>query len=71
MADISILLTISNMIRTVATLLISIIAVLWRTFRRNGLGVAIRYLVGGEDQVLYRAIWRGMKGKVGKDYENK
>ncbi len=46
----------------------AIAAAIWRTTRRNGLGTAIRYIGGGEGQILYRAIWRGLAGSLGKDY---
>ena len=47
----------------------TIAAVLWRTARRNGIGAALYYLAGGERRVLYRAIQRGLRGSIGKDYE--
>ena len=48
-----------------------IVAAIWRIARRNGLGTAIHYIVGGEGQILYRAMWRGLVGSVCKDYETR
>jgi rhamnopyranosyl-N-acetylglucosaminyl-diphospho-decaprenol beta-1,3/1,4-galactofuranosyltransferase len=47
----------------------TIVVALWRTGRRNSLGTAFKYLAGGENGVLYRAIRRGLAGSIGKDYE--
>lgn len=49
----------------------AVAAVLWRTARRNSFGSALRYLAGGENQALYRAILRGLDGVPGKDYESR
>lgn len=51
--------------------ILTIATVIWRTVRRNGLGAAIYYMLGKEGMVLYRAILRGVFGRIGKDYENR
>ncbi len=52
-------------LRDVATIAV----VLWRTSRRNGFLTALKYIAGGSNRVLYRAIARGWAGAVGRDHE--
>jgi hypothetical protein len=46
----------------------TILAVLSRTAARNGLLAAISFVAGGNAPVLYLAIVRGLRGKLGKDF---
>jgi GT2 family glycosyltransferase len=48
--------------------LMTILAVLSRTAARNGLLAAISFVAGGNAPVLYLAIVRGLRGKLGKDF---
>lgn len=48
--------------------LLALIAVLGRTGKRNGWGVALSYVVGVNAPAFYAAIARGLMGKVGKDF---
>lgn len=43
-------------------------AVLGRTARRNGLGMALSLVVGPMAPAFYSAIVRGLQGKIGKDF---
>lgn len=45
-----------------------IIAVLVRTARRNGVRSMFSLLGGGQSFVFYRAIYRGLCGRIGKDF---
>ena len=45
-------------------------AVLWRMASRNGLGFVVSLLVGRQAHTFYIAIFRGLQGKVGKDYHD-
>lgn len=49
--------------------LLAVGVVLVRVGRRNGLGAALSYLAGRDAGAFYRAIGRGLKGQVGKDFE--
>jgi rhamnopyranosyl-N-acetylglucosaminyl-diphospho-decaprenol beta-1,3/1,4-galactofuranosyltransferase len=49
--------------------LLAVGVVLVRVARRNGLGAALSYLAGRDAGAFYRAIGRGLKGQVGKDFE--
>jgi len=42
--------------------------VLARTVNRNGLGEAFSYLCGPKAPIFYRAIFRGLRGQIGKDF---
>lgn len=45
------------------------IAVVWaRTAKRNGLGMGFSLLVGKSAPAFYKAIYRGLSGKLGKDF---
>lgn len=48
----------------------AVVIALWRTARRDSFGVALFYLVGGKNRILYRAILRGLTGVPSKDYES-
>jgi rhamnopyranosyl-N-acetylglucosaminyl-diphospho-decaprenol beta-1,3/1,4-galactofuranosyltransferase len=54
--------------RTPLRNLLAVAAVLGRTAKRNGLVTALGYLFGGHAPVLYRAIARGLRGQIGKDF---
>jgi rhamnopyranosyl-N-acetylglucosaminyl-diphospho-decaprenol beta-1,3/1,4-galactofuranosyltransferase len=54
--------------RTLQRDLMTIGAALWRTARRNGPGEALSYLAGSKAPSFYRAIVRGLRGRVGKDF---
>lgn len=47
---------------------LTIAAALGRTAHRNGLGAAFSYLLGANAPVLYRAIARGLRGQIGRDF---
>lgn len=47
---------------------LTVAAVLMRTAQRNGLGEALSYVVGKRAPAFYTAISRGLKCKVGKDF---
>lgn len=49
--------------------LLAVGVVLARVARRNGLGAALSYLAGRDAGAFYRAIGRGVKGQVGKDFQ--
>lgn len=49
--------------------LLAVGVVLARVARRNGLGAALSYLVGRDAGAFYRAIRRGLAGRIGKDFE--
>lgn len=48
--------------------LLTIMAALGRTARRNGLGAALSYPLGANAPMFYRAIVRGLRGQIGKDF---
>lgn len=48
--------------------LLAIAAVLWRTVRRNSFGEALRYVAGNRSPILWKAIFRGLTGRIGKDF---
>lgn len=48
--------------------ILTIAAVLFRTARRNGLGVAVSYLLSARAPSFYRAIVLGLRGRVGRDF---
>lgn len=48
---------------------LAVVAVLVRTAKRNGLAVAISYVVGKGAPAFYSAIERGLAGKVGRDFD--
>ena len=47
---------------------LAVLVVLARTFSRNGLGTVLSYILGRNSIIFYMAILRGLKGKVGKDF---
>jgi GT2 family glycosyltransferase len=47
---------------------LTVIAVLVRTFKRNGMVAVLSFLVGKNAPVFYSAIVRGIVGKMGKDF---
>jgi GT2 family glycosyltransferase len=47
---------------------LTVIAVLARVARRNGLGMALSLLAGRNAPILYGAISRGLAGQIGKDF---
>jgi len=47
---------------------LTVAAVLARTARRNGLGMALSLLAGRQAPAFYGAISRGLAGKIGKDF---
>lgn len=49
--------------------LLAMLVVIARVGRRNGPSAALSYLVGGNAGVFYRAISRGLAGRIGKDFE--
>jgi hypothetical protein len=42
--------------------------VLGRTASRNGLAHALSYPLGSRAPVFYRAIFKGLQGRIGKDF---
>ena len=48
---------------------LAVVAVLARTAKRNGIAVAISYVIGKGAPAFYSAIGRGLAGKVGKDFD--
>jgi len=48
--------------------LLTIAAALGRTAHRNGLVAALSYPFGAEAPLFYRAIGRGLRGQIGKDF---
>ena len=54
---------------TAARQLLAIAAVLWRTARRNSIGEALRYVAGRRSSILWKAIYRGLSGQIGKDFD--
>ena len=48
--------------------LLAIAAILGRTARRNSPGEALSYVIGRKAPVFYRAILRGLRGEIGKDF---
>lgn len=48
---------------------LTVVAVLMRTAQRNSWGEAFSYMLGKRASVFYSAIWRGLIGKVGKDFD--
>jgi len=48
--------------------LLTLVAILVRITSRNGLREALSYLIGKNARVFYRAIWLGLHGKIGKDF---
>jgi GT2 family glycosyltransferase len=47
---------------------LTLLAVLSRTARRNGLGMALSLIAGRQAPVFYGAISRGLAGQIGKDF---
>jgi rhamnopyranosyl-N-acetylglucosaminyl-diphospho-decaprenol beta-1,3/1,4-galactofuranosyltransferase len=47
----------------------AIVAVLGRTVRRNSLGTALSYIAGRHAPVLWKAVARGLAGKLGPDFD--
>lgn len=47
---------------------LAVLTVLGRTASRNGLGAALSYVLGARSPAFYLAIVRGLRGKVGKDF---
>jgi rhamnopyranosyl-N-acetylglucosaminyl-diphospho-decaprenol beta-1,3/1,4-galactofuranosyltransferase len=48
--------------------LMAVLAVLVRTVSRNGVLTALSFVGGLQSQAFYKAIFRGLRGKVGKDF---
>jgi len=48
---------------------LTILAVVGRTFRRNGLWTALSYVLGGQSNTLYRAIQGGLTSRLGRDFD--
>ena len=48
--------------------LLSIAAALGRTANRNGLAGALSYPFGANAAMFYRAVARGLRGQIGKDF---
>jgi GT2 family glycosyltransferase len=48
--------------------LLAVIAVLGRTASRNGVMTALSFVIGTQSRSFYMAIVRGLRGKVGKDF---
>ena len=48
--------------------LLTVVAALSRTARRNSIAEALSYIVGRRAPVLWRAILRGLKGRIGPDF---
>jgi rhamnopyranosyl-N-acetylglucosaminyl-diphospho-decaprenol beta-1,3/1,4-galactofuranosyltransferase len=46
----------------------TVLAVLGRTASRNGLAHALSYPLGSRAPVFYRAIFKGLQGRIGKDF---
>ena len=49
--------------------ILTLIAVIGRTIYRNGLYIALSYLIGKNTRIFYRAISNGLRGKIGKDFD--
>ncbi len=47
----------------------TVAAALARTARRNSLGEAVSYVLGSRAPTLWKAILRGFRGKIGKDFD--
>jgi rhamnopyranosyl-N-acetylglucosaminyl-diphospho-decaprenol beta-1,3/1,4-galactofuranosyltransferase len=47
----------------------AVTAALARTARRNSLGTALSYVAGPRAPVLWKAVSRGLKGRIGKDFD--
>lgn len=47
---------------------LAVLTVLGRTASRNGLGTALSFVLGARSPAFYLAIVRGLRGKVGKDF---
>ncbi len=48
----------------------TVAAALARTARRNSVGEAVSYILGSRAPILWKAILRGLRGKVGKDFDH-
>ena len=48
----------------------AVVAALGRTAQRNSPGEALSYIVGKRAPLLWKAIARGRRGKVGKDLDD-
>lgn len=46
----------------------AIAATLWRNARRNSLGEALSYVAGRRAPLLWKAVARGLRGQLGRDY---
>jgi rhamnopyranosyl-N-acetylglucosaminyl-diphospho-decaprenol beta-1,3/1,4-galactofuranosyltransferase len=49
---------------------IAILAVLGRTANRNGIFTAVSFIIGSKSPAFYSAIFRGLQGKIGKDFND-
>jgi len=49
---------------------LAVLTVLGRTASRNGFGTALSFVVGARSPAFYLAIVRGLRGKVGKDFND-
>jgi hypothetical protein len=47
---------------------LTIVAALGRTAKRNGLLTAASYVAGQKAPIFYLAVIRGLQGKVGRDF---
>ena len=47
----------------------AVAAALWRVARRNSLGESLSYVAGKRSPVLWKAVRRGLAGRIGKDFD--
>jgi GT2 family glycosyltransferase len=47
----------------------AVAAALWRVARRNSLGESLSYVAGKRSPVLWKAVSRGLAGRIGKDFD--
>ncbi len=50
--------------------LLTVVIILFRVGKRNGLIYLLKLLLGSRKLIFYKAIYRGYKKKIGKDFEN-
>jgi rhamnopyranosyl-N-acetylglucosaminyl-diphospho-decaprenol beta-1,3/1,4-galactofuranosyltransferase len=55
--------------RKIARHAMAVGAALARTAKRNSLGAALSYVVGPRAPVLWKAVFRGLSGRIGKDFD--
>jgi rhamnopyranosyl-N-acetylglucosaminyl-diphospho-decaprenol beta-1,3/1,4-galactofuranosyltransferase len=49
--------------------LMAVLAALWRTAQRNSFSEALSYVAGRRAPLLWKAVGRGLKGRIGKDFD--